>query len=828
MTEMLNKEFSRKTFIRGGGALVVGFSLGGSLLAGKAAAAPGDRLNPLDVYASVTRDFSQVDTYIVVHADNTCSVLCGGSDFGQGSGTAWVQLAAEELDMDVAQVKYVRPDTGVTAHPQQGTNSSFGTKGIGPQVRTAAAYARQELVRLASVGLGVPVASLTVKSGVVSGGGKSVTYGELLAGKLFNVKMPVEPIYSGSGINPPLADGTPAPPSSDLIGPYLKQGVSPTKQVSQYTIVGKRVPRIDIPDIVTGKTTYVGQIRLPGMVHGRLVLPRGQAAYGAGAKPVLVDESSISHIKGVRVVRRGDLVGVVADDEYSAIQAATQLKVTWEEPRAILSGSGNFWKQIRDHDAAGKAVSRPGSVGAQYGAKYGPVGNFEAALKSAAHVLTRSYGYHYQMHAPIGPPVAVADVKPDGALIYTYGQGVSGIPARVARFLNLPANRVRAIEYVGSSYIGGGNGGVNPAVGAAVMSQIVGKPVRLALMRWEEHGWDKFGATMLNDMRGAVDANGRIVAWEYTQYSPGSTGSVITDLQLGATYPAASGIQSAIDSSANGVQYEIPNWRAYWRTLPIYEGYFPTGAMRASQSAQTVFGTEVFADELAYAAKMDPVAFRRLNIRTTQLSGSVQAGQPPVTWSFKERLLAPLEAVAKASNWQPRVAASNLSDAEVVTGRGVSFGPRAWPMTPSAAAVEIEVNKRTGKILVKHIWAAQDQGMTVNPEGVENAITGQVTINVSRALYEQVRFNTKRQTSLDWVSYPILRFKEAPKVTPILIDRPDIPMAGAADHVMEHIPAAIANAFFDATGVRIREVPMTPARVRAALAAKGEGVLGVK
>jgi CO/xanthine dehydrogenase Mo-binding subunit len=432
------------------------------------------------------------------------------------------------------------------------------------------------------------------------------------------------------------------------------------------------------------------------------------------------------------------------------------------------------------------------------------------------------------MHAPIGPPVAVADVTPNGARIFVYGQGVSGIPARVARFLNLPANRVRATEFLGSSYHGGGNGGVNPAVGAAVMSQIAGKPVRLALMRWDEHGWDKFGATMLNDMRGGIDAQGKIVAWEYTQFSPAGTGSVITDQQLGATYPAPSGLQSAIETSANGVQYELPNWRVIWKTLPVFEGYFPTGAMRASQSAQTVFGTEVFADELAYAAKMDPIAFRRLNIRTTQLNGSVQAGAVPVTWSFKERLLAPLDAVAKASNWQPRVAASNLSNANVVTGRGVSFGPRAWPMTPSAAAVEIEVDKKTGKILVKHIYAAQDSALVVNPEGVENSIVGQTTLNVSRALLEQVRFTKTRQTSLDWVTYPILRFKDAPKVTPIVINRPEIPMAGAADHVMEHIPAAIANAFFDATGVRIREVPMTPDRVRAALAAKGEGVLGVK
>jgi nicotinate dehydrogenase subunit B len=188
-----------------------------------------------------------------------------------------------------------------------------------------------------------------------------------------------------------------------------------------------------------------------------------------------------------------------------------------------------------------------------------------------------------------------------------------------------------------------------------------------------------------------------------------------------------------------------------------------------------------------------------------------------------------LNAVAQASNWQPKVAASNLSNETVVTGRGVSFGPRAWPATFGAVVVEIEVNKKTGKILVNHIYAAQDQGLTINPAGVENEIIGQVVMNTSRALLEEVQFNTKRVTSLDWVSYPILRFRDAPRqVTPIVISHPEIQMSGAGDHVMEHVPAAIANAFFDATGVRIREVPMTPARVRAALAAKGEGTLGVQ
>ena len=821
MTEMLNKEFSRKSFVKGGGAMIVGFSLGGSLLApGKASAAPGDRLNPLDPYATVTRDFSQVDSYVAVHADNTVSIMPGGVDFGQGSGTAWSQLAAEELDMDVRQVRFVNADTGVTVHPQQSVVSSFGTKGIGPQVRTAAAYARQELVRLASVSLGVPIASLTVKSGVVSGGGRSVTYGELLGGKLFNVTMPVKGIWSGSGIGPPLADGTPRPTNPNMVGPYHKQGEPPTKQVSQYTIVGKRVPRIDIPDIVSGRMVFAGAVRVPGMVHGRVVLPRGQGVYGSGAKPLSVDESSIKDIPGAQVVRKDDLVGVVAPQEYDAVRASAQLKVVWADPPETAT-SGNLWKRMRDQVAAGQAKAREGSIGAQYGGKYGPVGNVDAALKSAAKVVAQTYSYHYQIHAPIGPFVAVADVKPNGALILTYTQAPSDLASDAAGVLGLPANRVRVKTFVGSSHYGGSVGQHNPPLMAAVMSQIVGKPVRLQFMRWDEHGWDVFGPPHLVDMRGGIDTNGNIVAYEYVSHTVGPyVGATLTEELLGEPYPATQG-DGPHETSANGVQYELPNWRVLLKDVTLLGNHFKTTTMRASHSTQTTWATESFADELAYAAKMDPIAFRRQNVRKTQLNGSVQANAVPVAWSFRDRFLATLDAVAKASNWQPRVAASNLSTANVVSGRGVSFGPRAWPATFGAVVAEIEVNKRTGKILVKHLYAAEDAGLGVNPEGLENQIIGQTVMNTSRALYEQVRYNTRRVTSLDWVSYPILRFKDAPKVTPIVIQRPEVEMAGGGDHVMAHVPTAIANAFFDATGVRIRQVPMTPEVVRATLKAAG-------
>jgi nicotinate dehydrogenase subunit B len=832
---MHEKELSRKSFLKGGGALIVGFSVAGVSLAGRASAT-GITPYAGNSYATIDRDFSQVDSYLTVHADNTVSVTSGASDVGAGTPTGLLMIAADELGMDLGQLRFVAPDTGVTIPAQQGTNTSFATKGIGPQIRAAAAYGRQTLLELASSRLGVPETSLSVSKGVVSGGGKSVTYGDLLGDKLFNVKMPIHGIFSGSYHGLAAPDGSPTPSAPSFFAPFLDAGEAPAVPVSQYKLVGKRIPRFDIPDKMTGTFTYIVDVRLPGMFHGRVVLPKGQGGYGSAAKPLSVDESSIKHIADVQVVRRGDFVGVVAPREYDAIQAASQLKVTWAEPPPI-SGSGNLWKKMRDDVAAGLARADRGSIGAEYGGKFGPVGDVDAALKSAAHVVSASYGYAYQIHAPIGPMCAVADVTPSGARVYTYAQGLQGMNTAIAGYLDLPPSRVRVTEYQGASYHGGGRGGVQPAVAAAVMSQIVGKPVRVQSMRWDEHGWDKFGAMFLFDLRGGIDANGNIVAYERTDYSPVQGGNVIFEQQLGkADSPNLGQTPGKIDAmtpevTANGVQYEIPNWRVTWKALPLWNNYYPTGAMRASQSSQTTFSTEVFFDELAYAAKMDPVAFRRQNIRKTELDAvGPHLGEPgPVNgaYRFRERFLAVLNAVAQASNWQPRIAASNLSDANIVTGRGVSFGPRTWEATISAVVAEIEVNKKTGKILVKHLYAAQDNGMTINPASVENTITGQVVFNTSRALHEEVRFNTKRQTSLDWVSYPILRFKDAPNVTPIIVNRPELRPAGAGDHVMEHVPAAIANAFFDATGVRIRQVPMTPARVRAALAAKGEGTLGV-
>jgi nicotinate dehydrogenase subunit B len=778
--------------------LVIGFSLGcAGALPGKAVAAdsPFASNGPYDA--------GLIDSWIVIHADNTASILTGHEELGQGSATGMLQIAGEELNMDFGQLKFVTHDTNVTPS----SPPSYASNGIqfnGPEVRAAAAAAYQALLALASTQLGVPVANLSVKSGVVSGGGRSVKYGDLLGGKLFNARMPAS--YNLTQAN---VAGS---------GAGLVSGAPGTKPVSQYTLVGTRVPRLDIPDKVTGKFTYIHNLRVPGMLHGRLVWPRGQRSMGAGAPIVSVDADSIKHIPNVQIVRRGDFLGVVAPKEYDAIQAAAQLKVKWADPPP-LPGNGNLSKQMRAQDSAGQVIAKDGVN----------TGNINAALASAAQVVSQTYSFPYNGHMPIGPGCCVAVVTPNGAVIYTNSQDLWGLRTKLVQAIGLQQNVIRLRYYEGSSNYGDSFGRYETPIAAAVMSQIVGKPVRLQAMRWDEHGYDNYGQPQLMDIRAGIDANGKIVAFEHTNMSLAANGSTYTAQRLMGLPNPAPGATSAPWCVA-GCQYTIPNWRVTGKTLPQLDGgYFKTSKLRSPESTQAAFGAEQVIDELAHAAKMDPVAFRRQNIQTANTH--VQAN---FLWnglydysnvaSNKDRWLAVLNAATQASDWQPRVAASRLSNTDVVTGRGIGLGGHgngAQKVCYAACVADIEVNKMTGRIIAKHLYTAQDYGLVIGPDVVMNQALGQSRMAVSKVLHEEVRFDTKAVTSLDWVTYPILRFKDHPNYTHVIISRPDITPGPSSEELMAPIVAAIANAFFDATGVRMRSAPMTPARVRATLNAAG-------
>jgi CO/xanthine dehydrogenase Mo-binding subunit len=546
MTEMLNKELSRKTFLKGGGVMVVGFSmLGAGLLPGKASAAESP-------FASNFPDGGQIDSWVVIHEDNTASILTGHQELGQGTATGLLMIAGEELDMDMSQLKFVAEDTNVTPNSPISAGGS-GISKNGPQVRAATAAAKQALLGLASASLGVPVASLTVRSGVVSGGGKSVTYGNLIGGKRFNVTIPAS--YNVSNANV----------ASFSSANGVVSGAPGTKPVSKYTLVGTRVPRIDIPDKVTGSYTYVHNVRVPGMLHGRIVWPRGQRSYGAGAPVLSVDESSIKHIRGARVVRRGDLVGVVAPTEYAAIQAAAQLKVQWADPPA-LPGSGNLFKQMREQDSAGKAPAR----------NVVNTGNVDTALASATHVVSQSYSFPYNGHHALGPCCNVAHVTPNGAVIYTNSQDLAGVRLRLSTALGLPENLIRLRYFEGGGTFGQSPGRYEGPQAAAIMSQLAGAPVRLQFMRWDEHGYDNFGPAILVDSRGGVDANGKIVAIHHTYFSqPSGTGRDTIRQLVGL--PGGPDSDPYWVTDMTGSQYTIPNWRVVGKKLPVLNGYLKSG-----------------------------------------------------------------------------------------------------------------------------------------------------------------------------------------------------------------------------------------------------------
>jgi nicotinate dehydrogenase subunit B len=788
------KEFSRTAFLQGGGALIVGFGLARAGLASQAEAAPPG--SPLPISNEL------VDSYLTVHADNTVTLYSSINERGNGTRTSLLMIAAEELDVGMDQISHAHNDTSNSPYTSY-AGGSQGTSIGGSYVRAAAVAAKQALLGLASASLGVPVANLSVDKGVVSGGGKTVSYGELVGGKLFDVTIPQKVQRNDLGV------------FQYLLRPGLEPGESPAKPVDQYKLVGKPQPRVDVPGIVTGTLAYSGDVRLPGMLHGRVVRPRGQSSLlhshttygpygtnytlellaGGGQAILAVDQSSIKHIHGARVVQVGNFVGVVAPSEWDAIQAAAELKVRWAEPSSPLPGNGNLEQALRAAQPGLPASTPiPGPVSPLLITEMGDV---ETGLTQAAKTVSATFRTSYLLHGPTGPHNAVADVTPTGATIYhqcgpTYDLAAQG----VAHAIGLPQTSVREISYQGSSFYGGHSTDQDCPTAAAVLSKAVGKPVRVQFMRWDDMGYDNYDGAEVIDVRAGVDANGKISAFDYVAYS-----------QQDAAQPP-----SAINT---GGVYLIPNRKVVGNVAP---SLFMTAPLRSPMDRGPAFSTEQIIDELAYATDSDPLEFRRQNM------------------TGNDAWLRVLDAVAKAAKWRPGRAAAKLSDAKLVTGRGFGFGTHHLgggpqgpgldfrtldPTTPAAAIADIEVNKKSGKIRVKHVYAAVAPGFVINPATVADQVIGTAVMGTSQALIEEVRFNRSNVTSLDWATYPSLRFKDHPNVTPIVIQQLDTVPGGAGEEPISALFPAIANAFFDATGVRLRQVPMTPAVVRKALARAG-------
>jgi nicotinate dehydrogenase subunit B len=734
-------ELPRRDFLKAGGALLVGFTLRDGVAAQTRAPAGGPP------------DPKLLDTWLAIHSDNTATVYLGFAELGQGNSTALLQIAAEELDLGVDQISAARLDTDVSPN-QGGTYSSASIARGGPQVRGAAAEARQALLQMAAARLAAPLDSLTVSRGVVTAGrgAMQVTYGQLVGDRRFDLPI----------------TGTALP-----------------KRPEDYKVVGAAVPRRDAEEKISGAYVFMQHVRVPEMLHGRIVRPRGQRAYATGAKILRVDEDSIRRIPGARVVREADFLGVVAEDEWDAVRAAAELEVTWEAVPA-LPGSDKLFERMRAAATSEQVVVERGDVA--------------ATLKSAAHVVSQISHAPYQAHAPFGPNCAVADVRADSALVMCSTQDIYATRRTLAGLLAIPIEKVRVQYYEGSGTYGHSCYD-DAAQAAALLSRAVARPVRVQFMRWDEHGWDNFGPAHVGEVRAAADAEGKLVAYEYHgwqhNWSGTETSAQLTGVpasEWGAGGGAPQGVQGVNRLTCGGM-YQIPNLRLINHKLPVLE-YFRAGWLRSPLDLSFAFASEQAIDQLAVLLRIDPCEFRRRNIAD-------------------DRWLGVLNAVAAAARWTPRQAPAKRGDGRILAGRGIGLGThlQSW----GAAVADIEVDRETGIVVAKHLYGAIDAGLAVNPAIVESQICGQLVQTCSRMLLEEVTFDTTSVTSLDWSTYPVLRFEECPEVTPVVVQRLNERSSGAGEEVMAAAAGAIANAFFDATGVRMQQFPLTPKRVLAAL-----------
>jgi CO/xanthine dehydrogenase Mo-binding subunit len=564
---------------------------------------------------------------------------------------------------------------------------------------------------------------------------------------------------------------------------------APLRAQASYTIVGKPLPRPDVPAKCSGRHVYVHDHTVPGMLHARVIRPAA-----IGATLVSVDESSVRAIPDVRVVRVGNFLAVVSKDEWAAVRAAGTLKVTWSGAQSLPGSDGlDRWTRAATPDRDQAVVNR---------------GDAATAIGGASKKLSATYFWPYQSHASLGPCCAVADVKGDGGTIWSSSQGTHGLRNNLSKVFGLNPAKVRVVFLDGSgSY--GTNGGDHAAADAVLIAKTNGQPVRVQWSRQDETGWDPKGPQQLIDIHGGVDGGGTIVGWDTHMWLPAQAPGGRALLAAEEAGIAQDHGQGAGAITQNGdPPYAVDNARVlvHW----VKEVPLQLSNLRAPGKIANVFAVESFTDELAAAARIDPVTFR-----LDRLSDP--------------RAIEVITRTAEAFGWK-RAPSPNTNGAKggLLTGRGIAYMRYKQAENYVAMAMDVAVDPATGRIAVTRVVCAHDCGLVVNPDSLRNQIEGCIVQTLSRALHEEVTFDRSRVTSVDWASYPILRFPEAPQVDVILIDRPDQPLMGAGEAATAPVAAALANAVFDATGVRLRTVPFTPERVKAALAGRNAVTEGAR
>jgi CO/xanthine dehydrogenase Mo-binding subunit len=757
---------SRRDFLRGCGALIVSFNAFGGGLSGLAAQdRSADRTSQIDP--------RRLDSWLALERDGTITAYTGKCDFGQGIFTAQTQLIAEEMCVPISRVKLVECDTAVT--PDQGHTSgsqSTPTNFNNENLALAAATAREALLKLAAEKLGEPVDTLQVVDGVIiHPSGRSIRYEELLGlGKL------------------------------DLV-------LSPTakrKPQAEWKILGKSVPSLDRTALMTGQFEFLHSLKRPGMLHGRVIRPPEM-----GATLAHVDESSVASVRGmVKVVVRGDLVGVVAETQYAAIVAARQLAVRWN-PGPHPPSQKTFYDYLQQQPSKADLSVDSGDIDAQ--------------LASAAHVLRARYTYPYQMHGSVGSSCAVAEVTPAGATVWSATQSAYPTRSIVSKLLNLPVDKVRVVYRRGSGCYGL-NGADAVSFDAALLSQAVARPVRVQFSRHDEMFWENFGSACVIEHRAALDKAGNIIAWDRENWvaerggRPGydHPGNVITGVLVGyepeplnPTPPkpptgklrnqsnAVPSYMAGCVAGQCGGGGTIRSERVLTHT--VLSPFF-TGSLRSPIRIQNTFANESFMDELASHAKDDPIQFRLRHLKDSRNIGV-------------------LTAVARAARWESGPSPSPLARQHgIVRGRGVASVAYEGNNGYAALVAEVEVDLDTGVVHPKSFHVAMDCGPVSNPDGLRNQTEGGILQGMSRALVEEITWDERRITSIDWASYKSLSLGyEIPSIEIVFATTEDVSANGAGETAITVTPAAIGNAIFAATGARLRDLPFTPERVKAAL-----------
>ena len=748
---------NRRDFLKASGGLIVSFNL--------RAQGPLQGSPPLN----------QLDSWIAIAADGSITAYSGKEELGQGISTAQQQLVAEELSVPFNRVKLIYCDTALTPDQAHTSGSqSHPANFNSDNLAQAGATAREALFRMASQKLGVPVDRLVANDGVIAvqnSGSQRVTYGQLIEGKKFSL----------------------------ALDPKAKR-----KSPSQWTILGKPIPRPDLPDLVTGKFEFVHNVRLPGMLHGRVVRPPTVDATVSS-----VDESSVTQMPGVvKVVVKKNFIGVVAEKPWQAIQAAAKLKVTWH-PGPFVMGQETFFTTIRQQARRDTLLVDSGDV--------------EQKLSVGPTTLKATYLHPYQMHGSMGSSCAVADVQGDRATIYSATQAVWYQKSTSAMILGLKPENIHVIFRRGSGCYGV-NGADTVTYDAAILSQAVGKPVRVQLTRKDEMAFENYGPAYVIDQRAALDSSGNIIAWDHESWSPGlgnrpgtnRPGNIITGSLLGFP-PAEFAPRSAgppppraparVNNNSNGVPSYLAAVTGTVQSGRVLthavESRFFTGPLRSPARLQNTFAHESFMDELAAKVKADPVEYRLRHLRDARLKEVLQAA-------------------AKTANWETRPSPKpGNRRTGIASGRGAASVLYEGDNGYTALVAEIEVNQDTGKIVVKRMVAASDVGPISNPDGLRNQVEGGALQGLSRCLGEEVTWDNEKITSVDWRTYHSLPLGfEVPKIDAVLINRSEGEVMGAGETSITLVAAAIANAIFDATGARIRQVPFTAERIKAALTAR--------